>query len=272
MGSPPLDGIRSLAYRTDIGLLQRSGSQVEDRGDHLVVRTPDNPNFWWGNFVLLPTAPEPADDVARWVAAFEDAFPDALHRAVGLDDPDAGSADLDGFVALGWEQARDAVMTTETVPAPARRAEDATFRALASDEDWEQSVALQLTVYPESGVRGLAFATARAHSRRTLVEAGNAYWVGGFVDGQLVSQLGIVRTEPGLARYQDVETHAAFRRRGYAGELVHLAGRLAQEELGALTLVMVADPLDNAIRLYRALGFVASEHQLQVDRPPPEDA
>nr|MBA2558703.1 GNAT family N-acetyltransferase [Propionibacteriales bacterium] len=34
------------------------------------------------------------------------------------------------------------------------------------------------------------------------------------------------------------------------------------------TLVMVADPDYPAIRLYRSLGFVDTETQLQAERPP----
>ena len=35
--------VSSLGFRTDLALLTASGSVVEDRGTHLVGRTPDNP-------------------------------------------------------------------------------------------------------------------------------------------------------------------------------------------------------------------------------------
>jgi hypothetical protein len=49
------------------------GSQVEDRGDYLVVRSPHNPWFWRGNFLLLSAAPGPGragECVARFAAVF----------------------------------------------------------------------------------------------------------------------------------------------------------------------------------------------------------
>ena len=49
----------SLADRTDLALLQLGGSEVSDRGDHLVVRTPHNPAYWWGNFLLMAEPPAP---------------------------------------------------------------------------------------------------------------------------------------------------------------------------------------------------------------------
>jgi ribosomal protein S18 acetylase RimI-like enzyme len=71
----------------------------------------------------------------------------------------------------------------------------------------------------------------------------------------------------GFARYQDVETDPAARRRGLAGTLVWHAGRYGREVLGASTLVIVADPAEAAIRLYRACGFADLQSQLTFERP-----
>ena len=79
--------MRSLGYRTDLALLQLDGSVVEDRGTHLVVRTPANPTFHWGNYLLLPRPPEPGR-ADHWVEAFERELPDARHRTFGVDGTD----------------------------------------------------------------------------------------------------------------------------------------------------------------------------------------
>ena len=49
--------VASLGFRTDLALLERSGSTIDDRGDHLVITTPSNPGFYWGNFLLLDQVP-----------------------------------------------------------------------------------------------------------------------------------------------------------------------------------------------------------------------
>jgi hypothetical protein len=49
---------------------------------------------------------------------------------------------------------------------------------------------------------------------------------------------------------------------------VHHASGYGFEVLRVPTLVMVADPNYFAIDLYRAVGFVASESQLQIERAP----
>ena len=66
--------VRSLGFRTDLALLERAGSTIEDCGDHLVVRTPSNPTFYWGNFLLLDHVPA-ADRVDAWLDRFVAAFP-----------------------------------------------------------------------------------------------------------------------------------------------------------------------------------------------------
>jgi hypothetical protein len=50
---------------------------------------------------------------------------------------------------------------------------------------------------------------------------------------------------------------------------VHHVSRYGFDELGARTLVMVADPEYLAIRVYRSVGFETTETQLQAERPPP---
>jgi hypothetical protein len=51
--------ITSLGFRTDVALRVLEGAKVTDRGDYLIIRTPDNPDFWWGNFLLLARLPGP---------------------------------------------------------------------------------------------------------------------------------------------------------------------------------------------------------------------
>jgi hypothetical protein len=76
--------ITSTAYRTDLALLELGGSVVDDRGDRLVVRTPSNPSFHWGNFLLLDRVPA-AKDVPFLLGELDAMFPASHHRALGVD-------------------------------------------------------------------------------------------------------------------------------------------------------------------------------------------
>jgi ribosomal protein S18 acetylase RimI-like enzyme len=260
--------IRSLAFRTELALLQFGSTTVEDRGDHLLVLTPDNPGFWWGNFLLLPDIPSP-DEVEPWVQRHGAEIPEAEHVALGFDVTTESRADLAVFAACGMEVDFSSVMTAQRTDPPRRRNPAAVNRLLASDADWEQSVALTLRCYPgEDPVSNERFVRARAASYRRLVAQGHGGWFGAFLDGALVAQLGLFATGTGLARFQAVETDPAFRRQGLAGGMVYDASQYGFAELRASTLVMVADPEYVAIQLYRAVGFTDTEVQLQASRPP----
>jgi ribosomal protein S18 acetylase RimI-like enzyme len=262
--------VRSLGYRTDLALLRLGGSEIEDRGDHVVVRSPHNPTFWWGNFLLLPSAPQ-VSDTERWLERFVETFPDCQHMAFGFDGTDGAVGDLAGFAQQGLRCEASTVLQASSVHEPARSNREATYRRLVSDDDWAQSVDLRVTCRdPEDEDADVhrVFATRKVATNRELTEAGHGAWFGAFVDGRLLCHMGLFAASPGLARYQSVETHPAARGRGLAGTLVYEVARYGFAELAAHTLVMVADPDYPAVRLYRSVGFVDRETQLQAERPP----
>jgi ribosomal protein S18 acetylase RimI-like enzyme len=260
--------IASLANRTDLAMLERSGSEISDRRTHLVVRTPDNPTFWWGNFLLLPAAPGDEREAREWLATFEREFPQARHRTFGVDGTDGTLSDLTGFADLGLETEALTVMTADAVHEPPRPNTEATYRRLASDDDWAQQV--EVSRAGEDLGYDLPFVTARTRAERRLVEDGHGAWWGAFEGDRLLASMGLITASPGLARFQNVKTHPDARGRGLAGTLVHRVSRYGFEELGARTLVMVADPEYLAIRIYRSVGFVDTERQLQATRKPPD--
>jgi len=260
--------IASLANRTDLAMLERSGSRIADRGTHLVVRTPDNPTFWWGNFLLLAEVPADEEAAAEWLAEFEREFPDARHRTFGIDRTDGTVDDLAAFTALGLDAEASSVMTAEEVHEPPRPNTEATYRPLASDDDWAQQI--EVARAGEDIGYDLAFVTAKTRAERRLVDGGYGAWWGAFEGDRLLASMGLFTASEGLARFQNVKTHPDARGRGLAGTLVHRVSRYGFEELGARTLVMVADPHYLAIRIYRSVGFAETEHQLQAERKPLE--
>ena len=92
--------VSSLGFRTDLALLTDSGSVVEDRGTHLVVRSPDNPSYFWGNFLLLAQPPVPGGE-KEVVGAFHTEFPLADHVSIGIDTADLTDEARAAFEAAG---------------------------------------------------------------------------------------------------------------------------------------------------------------------------
>ena len=258
--------IASLGFRTDLMVLELGGSEIEHHERHVVVRTSANPTYFWGNFVLFATPVAPADIAAR-LELFAGEFPDAAHVAWGIDTVDGTAGAEQELVDSGFHVGRDTVLTAGSLRPPGRPAE-AELRPLESDADWRQTLALHIAcVDPADEHVTEEFLAGHVAAFRELRDRGHATWFGAFEDGMLVSSLGIVSDSSGLARFQAVETHPDARRRGLASMLVRHAGRAALDR-GARRLVIVADPSYHAIGIYRSLGFVESETQVQLTRPP----
>ncbi len=265
--------VTSLGFRTDLALLALGGSQLRDGGAHLIATSPHNPLHWWGNFLLLP-APPSDGEVDGWLERFAAEVPEASHVAFGIDGTSGTVDQLAAFARRGMETEAAAVMTATSVNPPPLPNTAATYRLLSSDDDWAQSVRLRVRceedgLEPQEQQR---YAAARVASNRQLGQVGHGGWFGAFLDGELVSQLGLYTASPGVARYQTVETAPEFRRRGLCGTLVHHVGTYGFERLQARTLVMVADPHDAAINVYRSVGFQEAETQLMALRRPSSSA
>lgn len=256
---------RPPGWATDLAILELSGSAVTDHGDHLVVRTPDNPEFHWGNFVLV-TDPERVDDAAAWVGVFEAAFPGVGWVSVGLPRwPD----DLAAWTAQRLEVEVDEVLTASSLPRPVPLADGYTVRRLDGD-DWDLAVARSVADNARTGEHEqgsfASFVQRRAEARRSLSERGVGAWFGAFADGVLVADLGIVRCGT-AARYQDVSTDEPHRRRGLASHLLGVAARWAAEA-GCEQWVIVTEADSAAGRLYRGLGFAPDTANVLAYRRP----
>jgi ribosomal protein S18 acetylase RimI-like enzyme len=259
--------VRSLGYRTDLMILSLEGSQVEDRGKYLVVRTQGNPGYWWGNFLLLESPPQPGE-TEFWLETFSAEFPQARHVALGIDVAEASDIEATEMLRHGMRLEQTAVLTAPEVHEPPHLNRAAEIRVLAGDSDWHQAAELRTTVNEGEPGSEPAFLQARIQAERALTEAGYGTWFGAFADGRLVAQLGLVSDGSGIARYQNVETHPQARRQGLAGTLVWHAGQHGLRARAATTLVMLADPHDVAIGIYRSVGFTVAETQLGFGRPP----
>jgi len=266
--------LRSLGLRTDLALLEAGGELLE-RSEYLVVRTPAEPGYFWGNLLVFPEAPKPGDFPA-WREAFAREFadlPEVRHQTLAWDDPAGTRGATRDFEAAGFEFDADVTLVAEPeeLRPPPRPCAELEVRPLEGDADWEEALANQIGSRQEGFRLGPyeAFKTRRMRALRALCEAGRGWWFGGFLGGRLVGDLGLFRVGE-LARYQSVGTHPDHRRRGVCGTLVHAAGRHALEA-GAERLVICADPASDygAMRIYESLGFRPRERGAGLVRPAP---
>jgi ribosomal protein S18 acetylase RimI-like enzyme len=259
--------VRSLGFRTDLALRRLAGASVEQRDGYLVIRTPRNPGFYWGNFLLFP-APPRGDEADRWLTLFATEFPHAAHIAMGVDGTNGVLGDAGALTAAGLTVTVTHVLTADRLEAAGRADLAAELRVLAGDDDWEQALRLRMDIDPPVDDAERLFVVRRNDEMRDLVESGHGVYVGAFVDGVMRSGLGLVATGDGVGRYQTVETHPGFRRRGLAGALLAHAAEVGRASYGIERVVIVADPDYVAIDLYRRLGFVDLERQVEWQRSP----
>jgi ribosomal protein S18 acetylase RimI-like enzyme len=258
--------VESLGWRTDLELRVLEGAEVVTGADHVVVRSPENAGYRWGNFMLLAALPGPGE-AERWIGRFRAAFPGARHIAIGIDRAEGRREAVEELVALGLGVELSTVLSTTRLRPPARAAPRAVFRPLASDSDWQAAAELDLAASeePSDSRSHREYLRRRMSARRRVCEAGHGAWFGAFRAQEMHAGLGIFNAGDGLARFQDVDTHPAHRREGLASHLLLAAGRYAQTRLAASTLVIAADPEYHAIDIYRSLGFGDREQHLQFE-------
>ena len=260
--------VRSLGYRTDLFFPGFDG-EIVDREDYLVIRTPANPSFYWGNFLLFAHPPQPGDNV-RWPDLFAreiGAPPEVRHQTFGWDTVTDETGETEPFLADGFRLNHMAVLTAQQVHPPRNPATEVKVRPLLTDLDWEQALANQVICRePEHNEANHRVFKQRQMARyRAMAEGGLGAWFGAFIGHQLVADLGIFHNQT-LGRFQLVETHPDYRQRGIGGTLVFEAARYALNHFGIDTLVIVADMDSAAARLYGSVGFRQTQHQWGLER------
>src|ERR1700746_414697 len=134
--------VASLGYRTDLMLLGLQGSVIEQRAGYQGVRTPANPTFYWGNFLLLDGPPAPGT-VSSWISTFAREFPGAEWVALGVDGTNGDVGNQSELATAGLAIERNTVRSAGMTTPPPHPNETAQFRVLDSDADWLAALELQ---------------------------------------------------------------------------------------------------------------------------------
>jgi ribosomal protein S18 acetylase RimI-like enzyme len=261
---------RSLALATDLDVLAPD-RLIERRDGFLLVRSPGNPTFYWGNFLLFDREPG-AGDGPRWEALFDEAFgddPRVKHRTFVWDRADGvPGAAREEFGERGYDVVETVGLVADRLEPHPRESREVVVRALdpavgADEELWSAVVEVQVAGrepgHAEETHR--VFSHARLEDRRSLFRLGRrgAWYVALDPEtGAVAGSCGVVVTG-GRGRFQVVDTAADYRRRGVCSRLVVEAARRACEDHGAEQFVIVAEAGYHALGLYESLGFERRE-------------
>jgi GNAT superfamily N-acetyltransferase len=237
--SPQIAPSSSWASGIDTGASIGSGASMEVTGASTSTAGASMaPGGASGSPVPVLVGPQPTiapDDVDGWIArARAVAAPGVAHVALCLDAVDGvigPPATVDALTAAGFTletliamTARDPVVAIAPPPGVA-------IRRFARDDDWQAMRALALAVEPDTP--GYAdYLDGWIPSRRAAAAVDRVRWWGAFEGDALVASAGVVPLGA-IARYQDVMTHPAHRRRGLASAVLAASSRTTHEPSGA---------------------------------------
>ena len=263
--------IESIGFLSET-MFQRFDGVVRDFGTYTEVRTPKNPTFWFGNYLLLPEPPATAE-IRHWIEVFDARFSDApevKHKC--LQWPDNGqdtTAQRAEFERLGWVFDQASVLNATQTQAVRAAPSGVDFRRIERDSDWaqvlEQQVASREEGFAEAPYR--AFKIQRLAFYKALQAAGHGAWFGAFKGEILVGDMGIFH-RASISRFQEVSTHPDHRRQGICAALVHFVSCETQVNYPGNRMVIIADAGESAERIYKSVGYQEVEQiQSAVLRP-----
>lgn len=259
--------LKSLGLASDV-LVMRGQSTLEEHDDRFILRSPNEPDFWFGNTVIFKDA---VIDPDAQIARFKADFPDAKHVTLQWDQTDmAPNAVKAAFSPLGYKVEPCDVLTLVDALRRAPVPSGITIRPLSSDDDWKKATELQGVIGIEGGNKAdeyLPYVKTRMQVCRAQTQNGFGCWFGAFAGDDLAGDLGIFSDER-VARFQAVETRPRYRRRGICAVLVTAGVEWAMAQQPKATPVIIAEAESAAGRIYRRCEFKLKERILSVYREP----
>lgn len=257
--------LQSLSLRTEL-MLRGFESEIEHKPGFIAIRTPQNPTFRWGNYLLFPNPPQPGD-LAQWKALFAQEIgtpPTIPHFLFVWDGIKGEQGAAEEFIEAGFRLEESVALTAQRVLKPPKFNTTCEIRTLEGHADWTEYLDLALASMdaeaPEKqeGAGYKAFLERKIAQYRRMIAAGWGQWFGAYMDGKLGSSMGLF-VRDGLGRFQSVDTHPGFRRLGLAGTLLYQVAQRGFADMGAKDLVIVADEHYFAKDIYASVGFQPTE-------------
>jgi RimJ/RimL family protein N-acetyltransferase len=252
-------------------IFHRFEGKVQDHGDYVSVETPDNPGYFWGNYLIFDRPPVKGD-AERWRRLFKDRFaanPEIRHETFNWENHDSIEPHLAEFLEAGFTASTQLTLVADRLSRPEKWNCEIEIRPLEDAGDWAALLDQQVQIYgDEYGANEYREYREKRNARfRRMIERGMGAWFGAFLDGRLVGDLGLFHKN-GAGRFQLVGTHPDFRRHGICRTLLYTAGTYGLEKMGLQTLVIAADAEYFAKDIYASLGFEVRERLSGLEKRP----
>lgn len=250
--------MRSLTIRSDL-VAGRSQCELTEFEDRYVLRTPSQPNYWFGNTVIFKSY---SDTPRAQIAQFKADFPEARHVCLQWDAPNlAIEPGIASLRAQGFKLDECDALVLDQPLVRFDLPRGLTARQI-SGRDWDQVIALQTkTGIEDEGYDAAeypAYVAGRFAAHQRAMSDGDGAWFGVFDGAELVADMGIYVGD-GIARFQSVDTAPLYRRRGICRALVGIVHDWAKSRDPDTRPVIIADTDGAPGRTYRACGFTLAE-------------
>ncbi|CAB3716104.1 GNAT family N-acetyltransferase [Trinickia soli] len=240
---------------TDLLLHAEMGTVSHD-DRYIVMRTPEAPEYFFGNRLVLQRRPSQEDraQLESDFAALVGVPPAIVHRSFAWPEDGTDEIGLDAFVAHGYAASVSSVLVSQRDALRPTATNNAVHvRLFDSDRDWADWVRISLSEMPDPTceVSRRCIDYQRSAYRR-LIDKQVGNWWGAFIDGELVGSLGLFFFGH-IGRFQSIVTREDHRNKGVCRTLLTEVVKRAAGMRDRL--VIVADESYHALRMYEALGF-----------------
>ena len=248
--------IKSLSYSTLLHQLSYSSSVI-DKGQYIVVSTPDLPQYFWGNFLMFPNPPEEGD-LDNWEHIFNTEFSesDCTHKAFAWDSLAGEAGQIEAFEEAGYYFEYDDIMKSNSATRPINYNHDIVIKPLESDEDWKKRADLNLACSDVLNLNQLM--DLGVHYRTDTLEL-RGLFLGAFIDSSLVGEMALFRGGQDYGLISMVKTDPNYRKLGICRTLLFNIMMIGKQLFPFKEFVLVADQNSSAGSIYRSVGFEVVE-------------
>lgn len=253
--------LSSLGRITDL-IFNNFWGKVTYRKNYILIQTPTNPRYYWGNYIIFKTPPQKGD-LKKWKDIFDQEFSSYStinHYAFTWNSQNNDSFHTQEFLDEKFDLERIVVLKGNKPKKPQFFNDDLSIRKLISKKDWELALKNQILSMDKKFQNEdyIIFKSRQMKDYYNMYKAKKGFWYGAFLGEELVGDLGVFYQDK-IGRYQNVGTHPNHRRKGICGTLVYETFNLALKEFELDFLVMEADLDYHAARIYESVGFKKNE-------------
>ncbi len=253
--------LNSIGLKTDLFFSEFAGN-VNTSKSNILIKTPNNPNYHWGNYIVFYSAPKKGD-IKKWKQLFNDNFEyykSPHHYSFTWDNINESSLSTDDsikeFVDDGFEFETHSVLTTNKLKTYKDHNTNFQFKTLNSNQDWEMAKDLQIVCMDPKYANSnhINFKTNQMKQYQEMSKEGLGHWYGLFNKEQLISNLGIYGNK-NFGRFQSISTHPNFRSQGACHDLLIHSSKHFSNKFKPTNFVIIADKSYHALGLYKSCGF-----------------